>query len=134
MWDQGSLRKCSIKSSMDSAVNGLSNGGSILLASNSSSERSSNGSPFNFSSQGDIMGTSGGGFSNSSMMSDLYDRSSYDPLASVSELLTESTLDHGFGSSSSTFPDNSSINGSASSVFSSGGFVGTPHTPQSSYW
>ena len=90
---------------MDSAVNGLSNGGSILVASNSSSERSSNGSPFNFSSQGDIMGTSGGGFSNSSMMSDLYDRSSYDPLASVSELLTESTLDHGFGSSGFVIQD-----------------------------
>ncbi|OQV21258.1 hypothetical protein BV898_04744 [Hypsibius exemplaris] len=83
-WDQSShVRKSSIKSPSEQLLNG--NGS--LLASNSSSERSSNGSPFQFSSAGDVIGS--GCFSTHSLGSDDY----YDPMASLTDILQDSNQD-----------------------------------------
>ncbi|XP_055331404.1 uncharacterized protein LOC129583576 [Paramacrobiotus metropolitanus] len=76
-WDQSAVRKASIKSISDI------NGSGTLLTSNSSSERSSNGSPFQFASGDGLMGS--GAYSSASLGNDDF----YDPLNTISDILTE---------------------------------------------
>jgi hypothetical protein len=114
MWEQSTaLRKSSIKSPSDH--NGT------LLASNSSSERSSNGSPFQFSSAGDVLGS--GCFSNHSLASDEY----YDPMASLTDILTDSNHEGDHGVFSLSDPNGISYG-------AINGLAGAMAQPTSSYW